>query len=370
MAASQMLVVDDDKVQCPNAGFTHIQDAVNAASPGATIRVCQGIYVEQISINKPLAIEADSGAFLMPSAMQQNATSLVNATGLATAILVSDANGVTIRGLVVDGAKAGITACAPTLLGITFQNSSGSIERVTVRNFLLSANLAGCQSGSGIFVQSSGGMMSQVAINHSTIHDFQKNGITANEMGTDVSIDENVVTGIGPTAGAAQNGIQIGFGAGGRITANTVTNNVWSPCTEASTCETVATNILVTKSDGVTVSGNTVGINQVGIFIHGNQAQVEQNKTFSSSVFDGILVEGNQAMVRGNLVFNGSEAGILVDGNNNVIEGNTITEAPICILKVSGSTGNLIHNNLFFGAPLGVKDPADAKTAGLISPVR
>ena len=36
-AASQMqLVVDDDKVECPNAGFTHIQDAVNAASPGAS----------------------------------------------------------------------------------------------------------------------------------------------------------------------------------------------------------------------------------------------------------------------------------------------------------------------------------------------
>ena len=56
--------------------------------------------------------------------------------------------------------------------------------------------------------------------------------------------------------------------------------------------------------------------------------------------------------------------------NNNVIEGNTITEAPIGILKVSGSTGNLIHNNLFFGVPIGVKDPADAKRAGLISPVR
>jgi hypothetical protein len=59
-------------------------------------------------------------------------------------------------------------------------------------------------------------MMSPVAINHSTIHHFQKNGIAANEVGTDVSIDENVVTGIGPTP-AAQNGIQIGFRAGGRI---------------------------------------------------------------------------------------------------------------------------------------------------------
>jgi hypothetical protein len=94
------------------------------------------------------------------------------------------------------------------------------MERVTVRNFLLPASLAGCQSGAGIFVQSGGGMMSQVAINHSTIHHFQKNDIAANEVGTDVSIDENVVTGIGPTIGptpAAQNGIQFGFGAGGRI---------------------------------------------------------------------------------------------------------------------------------------------------------
>jgi nitrous oxidase accessory protein NosD len=368
MAASQMwLVVDDDKVNCLNAGFMHIQDDVNAASPGATIRVCQGIYVEQISINKPLAIEADSGAFLTPSAMQQNATSLFDATGLATAILVSDTNGVTIRGLVVDGANAGherrpyralLSRVLPDQLngwryGIFFFPQSSRAARAA-RAYSCKVAAEGCRKWPST--------TARFAIS-------RKNGIAANEVGTDVSIDENVVTGIGPTPGAAQNGIKIGFGAGGRITGNTVTNNVWSPCTGANTCGAVATNILVTQSDGVTVLGNTVGINQVGIFIHGNQAQVEQNKTFLSSVFDGILVEGNQAMVRGNL-FNGSEAGILVDGNNNVIEQNTMTEAPICILKVSGSTGNLIHNNLFFGAPLGVRDPADAKTAGLISPVR
>jgi hypothetical protein len=28
------LVVDDDKVQCPNAAFSRIQDAVDAATPG------------------------------------------------------------------------------------------------------------------------------------------------------------------------------------------------------------------------------------------------------------------------------------------------------------------------------------------------
>src|ERR1700739_3445388 len=93
-AASQMqLVVDDDKVECPNAGFTHIQEAVNAASPGASIRICKGTYVEQVTINKPVEIEADSGAVLMPSTMQPNAASLVDAAPLATGILVTEAKG-------------------------------------------------------------------------------------------------------------------------------------------------------------------------------------------------------------------------------------------------------------------------------------
>jgi hypothetical protein len=370
MGASQMhFVVDDDKVECPNAGFTHIQDAVNAASPGATIRVCKGTYVEQVSINKPLEIQADSGAILMPAAMQANASSFFDAAPLATAILVSDANDVTIRGLVVDGANADITACSPILFGVIYQNSSGSIERVTVRNFRL-VNLPGCQSGTGIFVQSGGGQTSQVSIMRSTIHDFQKNGITANEIGTQATINENVVTGIGPTAGAAQNGIQIGFGAGGSITGNTVTNNVWSPCTTASTCQAAATNILVTQSDGVTVSGNTAGISNVAIFIDGNQATVEGNETFLSLVFDGIRLAGNQALARSNQVFNASESGIFVGGNNNVVERNTITEAAIGILKVTGATGNLIRANRVFGAPVTVQDPAEAKLAGMISPLR
>jgi parallel beta-helix repeat protein len=168
----------------------------------------------------------------------------------------------------------------------------------------------------------------------------------------------NVVTGIGPTAGAAQNGIQIGFGAGGSIARNTVTNNLWSSCTMASTCQAVATNILVAGSDGVEVSGNTVGNSQVAIFLHGNQGVVEGNQTSATSVFDGIHLEGSQNEVRRNQVFDGAESGIFVSGNNNVVEHNTITEAAIGILKASGSSGNLIRFNQVFGAPIVSQDPA------------
>ena len=364
------LVVDDDKVECPNAGFTHIQDAVDAASPGDEIRICKGIYVEQVAIRKPLKIDADNGAILIPSAMQANTTSLFDAAPIATALLVADTTGVSISGLTVDGVNSGISQCAPDLIGISFQNASGELDRIAVRNFKLAASLNGCQSGTGIFVQSGNGGVSKVEIDHCTVHDFQKNGITADEKGTVTIIRRNVVTGIGATTGAAQNGVQIGFGAAGSILDNVVTNNVWAPCTAVTTCTAVATNILVTQSDGVEVSGNTAGISQVNIFVHGNNAEIERNETFATAVFDGIRSQGDQSRVRQNHVFNGAESGIFLSGNSNVVTDNVITEAAIGVLKETGSSGNIIARNRFFNTPVAVQDPQFIDAAKLISPKR
>ena len=244
-ARGAQLVVDDDKVECPHAGFTHIQDAIDAASPGDAIHICKGIYIEQVTIRKPLDIDADNGAILMPSAMRANTISLFDAAPIATALLVADTPGVSISGLTVDGVNNGVSQCAPDLIGILFQNASGELNRVAVRNFKLTASLNGCQSGTGIFVQSGNGGVSKVEIDRCTVHDFQKNGITADEKGTVATIRRNVVTGIGATTGAAQNGVQIGFGAAGSILENVVTNNVWAPCTAIAACTAVATNILV-----------------------------------------------------------------------------------------------------------------------------
>jgi len=366
----QHLVVDDDKGQCPNAGFSKIQDAVDAATPGAVIHVCPGKYAEQVAIHKPLTIAADSGAVLMPGAMKQNTTSLLDGTPLAAAILVADTTEVTIEGLILDGANNGVGECSPRLFGIAYQNASGEISQVAIRNFKLGTGLGGCQSGTGIFVQSGGGGISNVEIKQSTIHDFQKNGITADEVGTQVSVHGNVVTGIGPTDGAAQNGIQVGFGAGGAILSNTVTNNLWSPCTAVDTCTAVATNILVTQSDGVEVTDNRAGISQVAIFVHGNQGLVTRNETFASSVFDGIRIEGDGNRVRHNRVFNGAESGIFIAGNNNMVEHNKITEAAVGILKQAGSLGNVIRFNEVFDALVAMQDPASRGLAGVVSPER
>src|SRR5205814_1943136 len=171
-----------------------------------------------------------------------------------------DAMNVSITGLTVDGINNGIEACSPRLIGVFFRNASGALKEAAIRNFKLSAaSTNGCQSGTGVFVESGSGGVSTVEIVNCSIHVFQKNGITANETGTTVQIHRNVITGLGPVTGAAQNGIQIGFNAGGSIRSNIVTNNVWSPCTSSSSCDAVGTNMLVVQWDTVEVTRDLAG---------------------------------------------------------------------------------------------------------------
>ena len=353
------LLVDDDKVQCPTATFTSIQNAINAANDGSVIRVCPGTYREQLSINKSLIIEGDNGAIVLPGSMVAN-TAGSSGTPIAAAILVKDAANVEIEGLIVDTANNGITECSPDLIGILYQNSSGSIEHNAVRNAKLSVSLNGCQSGDAIVVQSLGGGTSKVSIDDNSIHDYQKNGITGNESGTEITITKNVVTGLGPTTGAAQNGIQVGFGAKGGVSRNTVTDNVWAPCVSLTNCAFNATGILVFQSDDVLVEHNSVATNQVGIFANGQNAKIQANNISNSLVLVGIDLAGDDNLASRNDVTNSGQAGILIEGNNNKVQSNGITEAPIGILKLSGTVGNTHSGNSFFDTLIPVQDPLPA----------
>src|SRR5919198_3237092 len=56
------LIVDDDHMQCPNATFTSINAAVAAAVPGSTIKVCPGIYRENVRVTKQLTFRGQTQA--------------------------------------------------------------------------------------------------------------------------------------------------------------------------------------------------------------------------------------------------------------------------------------------------------------------
>jgi parallel beta-helix repeat protein len=356
------LLVDDDRVQCPTAQYTAIQDAVDNARPGDVIHVCPGKYAEQIVITRRLHIEADNGAIIMPSGTSANAIDVFSGDPLAAVILVQNTDNVSIAGHIIDGTNNGLTGCSPDLIGILYQNASGRIQHNAIRHLKLTGTLSGCQSGEGILAQSGSGGSATVQISENSVEDYQKNGITGNESGTQVTIRKNVVTGVGPTNGAAQNGIQVGFGAQGEVKNNSVANNVWAPCVSVTNCDFNATGILIFQSNGIDVEGNSVDTNQMGIAVEGQNEQISSNTVFNSPVFSGVVLIGDNNTVTSNQITNSDQDGIFVQGNGNLISGNDVTDATVGIFKVSGFTGNTLSNNNIFATLIPILDPAPTKT--------
>ena len=171
-------------------------------------------------------------------------------------------------------------------------------------------------------------------------------------------INNNAVTGIGPTTGAAQNGIQIGFGAHGRVVGNAVADNVYSPCISAAVCPANATGILIFQSDGVTVASNTTATNQVGILVAANNSAVRMNTVLNSVALDGIALVGDGSVVNSNDISHSDEAAVFIQGNNNTISDNEFVGASFGILKISGSAGTNHFGNQYFATLVRVQDPA------------
>jgi len=351
--------------------FPTIQQAVNASPSGVTIVVCPGTYPEQVVIGNNLTLKGtavgNSGASIItPPAggLVQNTASLATGNPIAAQILVkAPASSVTITDLTIDGANNGISDCSLNPIGVYYQNASGSLSHNSVLNQALTPSLNGCQSGLGIFVQSGGGGVSTVSVVSNHVANYQKNGITGNEVGTHVTVTSNTVIGQGSTTGAAENSIQIGFGATGTITKNTVGSDVWAPDTISDPGDAAA-GLLVFGSAGVTITSNVVSDTQFGIAVVSDAfdalpadgAVVSKNTVSETHIFDGIDLCSNNNSATMNLVNGSDEAGIHVDptctgaATGNTVTKNTINSACAGIMSGVGASGNTTAPNTFYNA--------------------
>jgi hypothetical protein len=346
--------------------FSTIQSAVIASGPGTTILVCPGNYPEQVSINKALNLKgvqsgtADAAVIIAPvGGTVANTASLASGNPIAAQVLVMDTTGVNISNLTIDGNNNLIGGCGLNLIGIYYRNASGVVDHAAVVNQALTAALNGCQSGLGIFAQSGSGGKSKVTISDSHVQNYQKNGITGNELGTTINILENTVVGQGSTTGAAENSIQLGFGAKGVVISNTVIDDVWAPDTFADPGDAAA-GILIFASSGVIVAGNTVGNTQFGIafvsdstFGSADNGTITWNKVSATHIFDGIDLCSNSNTVRNNLITGSDESAIHVDSScgavkNNHVSDNTINKSCAGILVGTAAGPNSIGGNTFF----------------------
>jgi parallel beta-helix repeat protein len=379
--------VDATGRSCPEAAFTRIQDALDAARPGATIRVCAGVYPEQLVVRKRVVLRGDPGAVVRPGGVVANATSL--RTGRPIAALAAVTARATITGLEFDGSENGLTGCHeedPLLIGVFFRGTAGTLLRNRVHGIMLGPADAGCETGAAVLVQGEGRRF-RVTIEDNVIFDYQRAGIVVNEPGSRAVIVANTVSGRGPTPELPQNGIQVGFGARAKVLRNVVQNNTGPNQRD---CMFDGGNLSFESDDNV-IAGNTFTGNAASILVTGSRNRILRNVLdgLGAGAPEGLIgigVLGHGNVVARNEVRNMSGAGIRFTGQRNRVVRNLVSDTrgdtlcrpmqarPGCGdalsacgvgLWVAGGTQNVVRRNVLAGNDVAIQDDG---TGSLVTP--
>jgi hypothetical protein len=249
--------------------YCSIQAAINAASPGDTVKVLAGTYIEQLYINKSLDLigVGSKPVIQAPPAGTRTTHTIPESGRTFDPIIFADGGvgviDVTVDNFDIDGNNDG---GSNTFCGILFRNTDPG----TISNNDLHRLRGTGQETQGILMY---GANTDVTVSGNTVTEFSRNGITAN-VDAQAVISGNTVTGDGPLPSGnwAQNGIQIGYGASGSITGNTVTGcSILDP-------NWAASGILALQSTGTTqINGNTITENEVNIYLGDCSASIQGN---------------------------------------------------------------------------------------------
>jgi len=367
-AYGSTLVVNNNKANtsspCSTAGYKTIGAAITAAHSGDSIVVCPGIYPEAVYINKPslkltgLSADGSSRIELLPSAGIQTTDPNANADNSRenVILLVDSVAGVEISNISVNGSKATNT-CATGNVGIYFRNASGSVSDSTVAYIGLNhdGSLSACQEGVGVYADNGSGKLANLTVTGSSVHNYNKNGITANGSGTTLVAENNTITGAGRTAVLAQNGIQAGVGAKGTFIGNMISANNCTPSSGA------ATSILFYQADDGQANDNVISESNNAIdFYFSNHGTANGNTVSKAINYDALdEVWSDYTVFEHNvitIVLEASSSGIyLCGGSHEKVENDAINDAPIGVINdqssvdgCNGETANSILSNTYF----------------------
>jgi nitrous oxidase accessory protein NosD len=346
---------------CPNAQYTTITDAINAASSGDVIEICPALYPEQLVITKSLVLRGIPTHVLtqflpccnlVDRVLLQPALQDLQALPFESVITIMNTEGVTIDNLAIDASQNTVASCDVALSAVHFYNASGRLSGSAVSGAHLS-NPQNCATffgnGFGVAVDSDDGGSHHVEIEENSIHDFQRDGVEVNGAGVSVEIESNNVSGIGPAGGVNQFGIFLLNGAVGQVVGNVITEG---PCGSLSISDCVSLRsegvVLRTAGDGTVVDHNVINHVQSGIFLNTvNKIRVSNNLIGNIDALDGVdMTNTSNSVIDSNTIFNATPLSNLSEGifeafggteGNNLIVDNTVNDAYCGIAFVATS---------------------------------
>jgi parallel beta-helix repeat protein len=311
---------DSDGLSCANAPYTTISAAVAAARPGATIIVCPGTYVEDVTVTKSLTIEGLSGATVAPSATDSSPLTPIT------------------------GANDGFTILSPwvSISGFTIEGATGD----------------------GIFVLGDHALIRNNSVENNGFNPTQSPGNGINLDGSSYSeVSNNYVT------GSANGGIQLANDPDA-IGLPAICGLLQVPCNGITG---TATHDRVINND---VTENPYAC---GILLVDHAGTTDGSLDLADGVHDN-LVQNNEVT---NNAIKGYGAGILlateVPGGavyNNLVTGNDVAGNGLAGLTLHAHlpgqdlNGNVIVDNNFGtnnlkGGPPSSEEPSDGQTTGV-----
>lgn len=324
LASAATLVVGQDTTSCPAATYSSIQAAVGAASAGDTVSVCPGLYVEDVTVDKPLTLVGPGFSF-DPGALANCGSAIADSSSEAvwessgSAFRVA-ADNVSIRGFYLQPPSG--QGLGPMVMpGYSGDSFSGNIFQRLTHELLLNADGAAASDvADNCFRTTSGSGLIVSGVSNATI-----------EGNAFFSVGKAVyATGSAPVSGL------------------TVQNNVSSRATIFAWLTDVASSSL---------SGNTADLG-IGVVLGGGSSNVAitgntlTNGAYGFTASSGGASPNTGIAVIGNTISRMSGAAITANQGQltgSLIARNTVSASGYGIWMQAGDVSNRIQNNTASG---------------------
>ena len=286
--ASATELVDDDGVQCPTAAHTTIQSGVNAASPNEQVLVCNGTYREQVTITTDgvdVAAKSVRGATIKAPSFPLSAPESL--------VYINGASNAKIRRFVIAGPGPGTVDSLRH--GVLVENNTAPsdlharVEQNLIQD-IRDTEAAANEEGVGVRVgRNYAGTTGRAVVLKNEIVRYQKGGVAVDGPGSFALVSGNTIRGLGPitspiTPVPAQQGIQIGRGAGADVNTNKISANQYTGTTGEASFGILMFNTTLAKDPRIPtyvsrLRTNTVTNNDIGIYLQDVKNQlVDANK--------------------------------------------------------------------------------------------
>ena len=229
---------------------------------------------------------------------------------------------VMIRGVTISGNFTNpntVGGCNHGVFGVAVMGGAAlTLRDSVVTGAQPGATLFGCQTGIGVVAgNATTNQKGIVTLKDDTVNDYAKGGVYALNVGSKANVIRTTVTGAGPTALVAQNGVEIGRGASGKVLWSTISGNECdhATCGPDYVTQDASFGVLVfDPGDRVGIRYNTITDNDGGVFSCG-----------ASCLGYTSLTPASVVSVKHNTISNNRYYGVAFDQGPSIAAANTIS---------------------------------------------